>query len=193
MPMPRTQLNAEQETVEEAARRIQEGDMEEDDMEKMFEEASGHGDEAYYRDAKGKSKGKVARQEPGFASAVSGKAPKPKAKKAAKAGPKAQAQAQAVPELPALTIAALGDGEAEETASASRKGSTASKKAVELDEEMQLVAQKHLSTETGSSVKALEGLIASEFLCDLRNRHGVSAKLRGATRHHLDSRVESSL
>lgn len=51
-----------------------------------------------------------------------------------------------------------------------------------LDSDMQMVADKHMETEGGSSIKALYGLEPSFFLIKSDKRYGQSAKVRGVTR-----------
>ena len=56
------------------------------------------------------------------------------------------------------------------------------KASASLDADMQMVANKHMETEGGSSSKALHGLEPSFFLIKSDRRYGQSGKLRGVTR-----------
>lgn len=98
--------------------------------------------------------------------------------KVPKAG-KAKASAQ-----PKSIAGPVTDAAASGAASAAGGGSSSAKavKKSELDHEMQIVAQKHLSTESGSSTKALEGLIVPNYLATGDGkRYSITARVRGVS------------
>lgn len=96
--------------------------------------------------------------------------------------PKAKAKAGAAPEsvataTPSMTSSAV-------TATAALKDDEDSSKAASktaLDTEMAMVASKHMGSERGSSVKALQGLVPATFLVIAEKRYAQSAKLRGVS------------
>lgn len=124
--------------------------------------------------------------------------PNPNAQKRRRQGPGFQEQAEVVPPAAkkaaakrkttaAKHIAPVADGTAGEDKAdksqkhASGRGSAASEKNQNLDNDMKLVARHHYSTE-GSSTKALENLTVEHFLVNAdESRHTHGAKLRGVT------------
>ena len=94
--------------------------------------------------------------------------------------------AQKPPQPGARTV---GDGETA-SASASKAGSASKAK---LDPEMDTVAQVHLESNKGSSVRCLEGFEMAAYLkADDTARHSLAAKLRGVCRSVLVCRAATA-
>ena len=114
-------------------------------------------------------------------------APTAKAKGKAKAKATAAAKEAAAPTTDQHTAASAANLQLKteqdpEVASHSKKSKTTDSQLKDLDSEMQLVAQKHLATKQGTSVKALEGLTVRHFLEEKPaggKGYANSAKLRG--------------
>lgn len=127
------------------------------------------------------SKTKKKRRAAGFA--VEGGPPA----KAARVKGKTQPKNSAVP-APQDQFASSGatSAAAASASAVAAGGGSSSAKGVkkELDQEMQIVANKHMSTESGSSIKALEGLVVPNFLVGKDcKRYSITARVRGVSRH----------
>ena len=106
----------------------------------------------------------------------------PKKGKAASAAGSGSAATTAVPSSGGLPSLALTmDGSSQGHGAHSAAGSSKASKANDLDESMAMVADKHLQTDKGASVKALYGLQPGLFLVPSEKRYAQSAKLRGAS------------
>lgn len=133
--------------------------------------------------AKGKSKGR--RQGPGFDDGGNSKPVAAAKKTTAPTNTNRRQKGKTKPQEPVAVggpapAAAAEEVQQQKQTKSARGGSQSS--FANLDNEMQLVARSHISTE-GSSIKALENLDAEFFLSSPElGRHPHSAKLRGAPR-----------